>query len=74
MKCMKCGKEAFKSTTTEAIELGFGVLVIRNIPCYICVECDEIFYTGDVTHKTEEITERVNQFIQEVALVDFEKE
>ena len=36
--------------------------------------CDEIFYTGDVTHKTEEITERVNQFIQEVALVDFEKE
>ena len=31
MKCMKCGKEAFKSTTTEAIELGFGVLVVRNI-------------------------------------------
>ena len=22
MKCMKCGKEAFKSTMTEAIELG----------------------------------------------------
>ena len=21
MKCMKCGKEAYKSTTTEAIEL-----------------------------------------------------
>ena len=31
MKCMKCGEEAFKSTTTEAIELGFGVLVIRNV-------------------------------------------
>ena len=63
MKCMKCGKEAFKSTTTEAIELGFGVLVIRNIPCYKCVECDEIFYTGDVAQKIEEITERVKQFI-----------
>ena len=61
MKCMKCGKEAFKSTTTEAIELGFGVLVIRNIPCYKCVECDEIFYTGDVAQKIEEITERVKQ-------------
>ena len=73
MKCMKCGKEAFKSTTTEAIELGFGVLVIRNIPCYKCEECDEIFYTGDVAQKIEEITERVKQFIQEVTVVDFEK-
>ena len=69
---MKCGKEAFKSTTTEAIELGFGVLVIRNIPCYKCVECDEIFYTGDVAQKIEEITERVKQFIQEIIVIDFE--
>ena len=73
MKCMKCGKEAFKSTTTEAIELGFGVLVIRNIPCYKCEECDEIFYTGDVALKIEEITERVKQFIQEVTVIDYEK-
>ena len=70
---MKCGKEAFKSTTTEAIELGFGVLVIRNIPCYKCVECDEIFYAGDVAQKIEEITERVKQFIQEIIVIDFEK-
>ena len=73
MKCMRCGKEVYKSTTTEAIELDFGVLVIRNIPCYKCVECDEIFYTGDVAQKIEEITERVKQFIQEVTVVDFEK-
>ena len=30
MKCMKCGKSAYKSVTSEAIELGFGLLVIRN--------------------------------------------
>ncbi len=73
MKCMKCKKEMFKSTTTEAIELGFGVLVIRNIPCYKCVECDEIFYTGDVAQKIEEITGRVKLFIQEITVVDYEK-
>ena len=73
MKCMKCGREAFKSTTTEAIELGFGVLVIRNIPCYKCDECDEIFYSGDVVQKIEEITERVKQMIQEITVIDYEK-
>ena len=73
MKCMKCGSSAFKSTTSEAIEMEFGLLVIRNIPCYKCEECDEVFYTGDVALKIEEITERVKQFIQEVTVVDYEK-
>ena len=73
MKCMKCGKEAFKSTTTEAIELGFGVLVIRNIPCFKCEVCDEIFYTGDVALKIEKITEMVKTLMQEVTIIDYEK-
>lgn len=73
MKCMKCGKEAYKSTTTEAIEMGFGLLVIRNIPCYKCDECDEIFYTGDVAEKIERISEMVKSLMQEVTIVDYEK-
>ena len=73
MKCMKCGREAYKSTTTEAIETGLGLLVIRNIPCYKCDECDEIFYTGDVAMKIERITKMVNDFIQEVLIIDYEK-
>lgn len=73
MKCMKCGKDAYKSTTTEAIELNFGVLVIRNIPCYKCEECDEIYYTGDVAEKIERITEIVKQLMQEITVIDYEK-
>ena len=73
MKCMKCGKDAYKSTTTEAIELDFGVLVIRNIPCYKCEECDEIYYTGDVAERIEKITETVKQPMQEITVIDYEK-
>ena len=40
MKCIRCGNETYKSTTTEAVELDGGVLVIRNIPCYKCEICD----------------------------------
>ena len=71
MKCMKCGKDAYKSTTSEAIEMEFGLLVIRNIPCYKCEECDEIFYTGDVVEKIEEITDRVKQLMPEITIVDY---
>ena len=72
MKCMKCGQAAYKSVTSEAIELGFGLLVIRNIPCYKCEECDEIFYTGDVVQKVESIIdegEAVNG--RDIRVIDF---
>ncbi len=73
MKCMRCGKEAYKSTTSEVIEMEFGLLVIRNIPCYKCLECDEIYYTGDVVGKIEEITEKVKLLMQEFTIIDFNK-
>ena len=73
MKCMRCGKTAYKSVTSEAIELGFGLLVIRNIPCYKCEECDEIYYTGDVAEKIEKVTEMVKQLMQEITVIDYEK-
>lgn len=73
MKCMKCGRSAYKSTTTEAVELDFGLLIIRNIPCYKCSECDEIFYTGDVIQNLERITETVKNALQEMVVIDYSK-
>ena len=49
------------------------MLVIRNIPCYKCEECDEIFYTGDVVKKIELITEKFKLLMQEITVVDYEK-
>ena len=72
MKCMKCGQAAYKSVTSEAIELGFGLLVIRNIPCYKCEECDEIFYTGDVVQRIEAIVAEAKQLMQETRVVYFD--
>jgi YgiT-type zinc finger domain-containing protein len=73
MKCMKCGCDAYMSTTSEAVELEYGLLVIRNIPCWNCEECGEVFYTGDVVRKIEEITERTKSLPQEVSIVDYSR-
>ncbi len=74
MKCSKCGKKAYESTTTEAVELGNGcLLIIRNIPCYKCKECDEIFYLGDIVEQLERITENAKKLMQELVIVDYSK-
>ena len=73
MKCIRCGEETYKSTTTEAIETEFGLLVIRNIPCFKCDECDEILYSGEVVKKIERITDVVKTLMQEVTIIDYDK-
>ena len=73
MKCMKCGRAAYKSVTSEAIELGFGLLVVRNIPCYKCEECDEIFYTGDVVQRLEMLIDEAKQNMQAISVVYYEE-
>ena len=71
MKCMKCGKQTFASTTSEAIELGFGLLVIRDIPCFKCEECDDVLYTGDVVERIESIIDETKAMMQAVRIVRF---
>ena len=72
MKCMKCGRDVFQSRNTEAVELEKGgLLVIRNIPCYKCRECDEILYTGDVVQQLEQLIATANQLAQDLMVVDY---
>ena len=74
MKCMKCGRDTYQSRTTEAVELENGcLLVIRNIPCYKCRECDEVLYTGDIVEQLERITENAKKLMQELVVVDYTK-
>ena len=73
MKCTRCGMDTYQSTTAEVLETQFGLVVIRNIPCYKCKECDEIFYTGDVAMKIEEITAALQSMSQEITVIDYSK-
>ena len=71
MKCMRCAHETYASTTTEAIELDNGVLVIRNIPCYKCEMCDEIHFTGDVVKRLEEIIVEAKKRMEQLSVIDY---
>ena len=71
MKCIRCTNETYESTATEAIELGNGILVIRNIPCHKCTHCDEVHFTGDVVRQLEQIIASAKDKMIEVSVVDY---
>ena len=68
---MKCYTESKKGFTTSVTDLGNCLLIVRNVPCYKCEECNEIIYTGDVVKRLEQIIEQAKQFTQEISIVNY---
>lgn len=73
MLCMKCGGTAEKGYTTDVTDLGNCLVIIRNVPCYKCQECNEVIYTADVVQRLEKIVEMAKKFMQEVSIIDYAK-
>jgi len=53
LKCPVCNGEKKLGRTTYTVDLGFGVLVVRDVPARICVQCGEE-WIGAGTAKTLE--------------------
>lgn len=73
MLCANCGARAEKGFTTSVTDLGNCLIIIRNVPCYKCTQCNEVIYTGDVLKKNEEIIEHCRKMMQEISIIDYSK-
>ena len=73
MKCLSCTADTVKITTTDVTDLGDCLIIIRNVPCYKCTECNEILYTGDVIRKLDVIIAKAKQTLNEISVIDFAK-
>lgn len=72
MKCSTCGASTEKGFTTSVTDLGSCLVIVRNVPCYKCTECNEIVYTGDVVKQLEKIIDTVKHSIMtEVAIIEY---
>ena len=71
MKCISCGALTESGTTTDVTDLESCLVIVRNIPCHKCSECDEIIYTADVAKHLEAIADAAQTAVNEIAIVDY---
>lgn len=71
MKCQVCGAAAEKGLTTSVTDLGGCLIIVRNVPCYKCSECNEVIYTADVVQHLETIIDAAKKLMQEVSIIDY---
>ena len=56
-RCPLCGGRKAPGKTTYSVDLGFGVVVIRNVAAMICDQCGEEWIAPDTARKLGKLVE-----------------
>jgi YgiT-type zinc finger domain-containing protein len=54
-RCPLCGGAKKAGKTTFTVDLGFGVVVVRDVPATVCSQCGADWIVDMVASKLEEI-------------------
>jgi YgiT-type zinc finger domain-containing protein len=55
--CPLCKGTKRPGTTTFTADLGFGVVVIRNVPALVCAQCGADWLDDEVAQRIERLVE-----------------
>ena len=56
-KCPLCGGMKKDGKTTFAVDLGFGVVVVREVPATVCSQCGADWINDETAGKLEKIVQ-----------------
>ena len=60
-RCPLCGGGKKAGRTTFAVDLGFGVVVVRDVPASVCSQCGADWIEDSIASKLEEIVNDARQ-------------
>lgn len=69
MKCAICGNKTKPGKTTVSVDTGMGVVVVRNVPAHVCVQCGEDWLTDKGSAAIEKIVDRAKREKTQIEVV-----
>ena len=54
-RCPLCGSTKKPGKTTFTVDLGFGVVVVRDVPATVCTQCGADWIEDSIVVRLEEI-------------------
>ena len=67
--CPLCKGTKRPGTTTFTTDLGFGVVVVRNVPAWICSQCGADWIDDEVAQRIETLVEQAKVNRSQVEVV-----
>ena len=70
-RCPLCGGDKQDGTTIYSVDLGFGVVVVRNVPAMICSQCSEEWIDAVTAKKLEKMVDMARKNKLQIEMVEF---
>jgi YgiT-type zinc finger domain-containing protein len=67
--CPVCGGRKTAGKTTYSVDLGFGVVVVRNVPATVCSQCGEEWIGAEIAGELERLVDEARQNRRQVEVV-----
>ena len=68
-RCAMCGGTKQPGRTTYTVDLGSGVVVVRNVPAMVCAQCGEEWIDSETAQQLEQMTEEAREKHEQVAIL-----
>ena len=69
--CFRCKGTATLKSKTHAVTLDKCVIIVKNVPSFVCKQCGEAYFSDDTMKNLETIIDKLENLIKEVAIVDY---
>ena len=70
-RCPLCGGDKRPGTTTFAVDLGFGVVVVREVPALVCSKCGDAWIDDPVAKRLEVVVAAAREKQAEVEVTQW---
>ena len=67
--CPLCGGKKKEGVTTYSVDIGTGVVVVRNVKAMLCAQCGEEWIDNETAAHLEEIVREARQRHSQVEVV-----
>ncbi len=71
--CFMCKGNLEEKLTTYMVDLENCILIVKNVPSWVCSQCGEVSYSDDVAQELEKIVASMKNSITEIAVVNYNK-
>ncbi len=71
MACFVCKGQLVDKLTNFLADLGDCIVVIKNVPSQVCIQCGEISYNNETARKLEEIINSIRHSPTEIAVINY---
>lgn len=70
--CPICGGRKSGGTTTYSVDLGFGIVVVRNVRATVCVQCGEEWISAEVASQLERLVDEARRSRRQVEVISLD--